>query len=244
MKRTILTLITLFLSLILIIGVWAQDTISVRGEPRTPDNQIDLMYGLDTYDENGARIEGLEENINNDEGYFEVIGLRAPTGEMDPKTIWVQGTCMLHTFSITKQENQFVIMDAHESEKLIQKSMSNNIDLGVLKEDKSVYIKVNSDVPVTFLVEDLNGVWIAENGAYKKEQGTFGNVEPRTQYRITLVSDEDEKWTKVITTGDDCEGTRVIKRKNYFEVENFPGNIFPKIGFFKKIGLFFKGLFS
>lgn len=221
----------------------AQPTITVRGEPRKPGNQIDFMYGVDVFDETGAKIE-IGHTISNDEGYFEIRNIDAPTGEMDPKTIWVQGGCFTHSFSIKKQGGMFVISDAHEPERTILTTTESNIDLGTLIENKPNLVWVNSDVPVTFFAEDMDGNEVAANTGYKKETGMSNSFKPGTQYRIILESEKGKKWEKTITTGGYCESTRIIKRGDMFVVESFPDNTLPKIGFFRSIGLFFKGLFS
>ncbi len=241
MKKTILISTILFLALVS--SVLAQSTITIRGEPRTPDNQIDPMHGLEVFDENGAKIE-VEEGIDNDEGYFEVKNLIAPIGEIDPKAIWVMGSCFTHTFSIKKQNGQFIVIDAHEPEKTLLTTTKEYIDLGTLTEDKPNLVWVNSDVPVTFLAEDMNGNEVALNTGFKKRTGMSNSFKPRTSYKIILESEKGKKWEKTITTGDYCESTRIIKRRNLFVVENFPNNTLPQIGFFRKIGLFFKSLFS
>jgi len=221
----------------------AQSTITVRGEPRKPDNRIDFMHGVDVFDENGAKIE-IEPIISNDEGYFEIRDIAAPSGEMDAKTIWVQGGCFTHSFSIKKQGGAFVITDAHEPERTILTTIEAAIDLGTLIEDKPNLVWVNSDVPVTFFAEDMNGNEVAANTRYKKETGMSNSFRPGTQYKIILESEKGKKWEKTITTGGYCESTRIIKRRNMFVVESFPDNTLPQIGFFRKIGLFFKGLFG
>ena len=220
------------------------ETLSIKGQPRDLNENIEYMSGLDVYDENGAKIEGLGE-INNDEGYFEIKNLPAPTSEMDSKTIWVMGGCIMHTFNIKKVGNEYVITDAHEPDKTIIITSEKEIDLGILKEDKPNKLTIDSDDLVTMLIEDSKGEWIAENIGYKKNQGSSGSLKSTTPYKLTLKTQKrGESWEKAFTTGNYCDTTRVIKRGNYFEIENFAKGQIPKIGFFQKIKLFFKGLLS
>lgn len=242
MKKIILILIILLVSLSLVNSALAQSIITVHGQPRKTDNQIDMISGIEVFDEHGTKIE-VEEVINNDEGYFEVRGLKAPTGETDPKTIWVMGSCFTHTFAISKKADQFMIVDAHDPDRTIMNTLSSNIDLGTLKEDKSNLVWVNSNTPITFLAEDMNGNEVALNTGFKKRTGMSNSFKPRTSYKITLKSNKGKRWEKIITTGDYCESTRIIKRGDYFVVENFPNNILPQIGFWRKIKLWFRGLF-
>jgi len=95
------------------------------------------------------------------------------------------------------------------------------------------------------LIKDSQGNWIAQNGAYKKNQGASGNIKSNTQYKLTLKTQKrGESWEKSFTTGNYCDTTRIIKRGNYFEIENFQKGQARSIGFWKKVKLFFKGLFS
>ena len=243
MKQTLILPIILLIVISLSVMVSAE-TLSIKGQPRDLYDNIEYMYGLDVYDETGAKIEGIGE-INNDEGYFEIKDLPAPTGEMDPKTIWVMGSCIMHTFNIMKKEGKYVITDAHEPDKTILITSENNIDLGILKEDKPNKLSIDSDDPVTMLIEDLNGEWVAETGAYKKNPGSSGALKSNAQYKLTLKTQKrGESWEKTFTTGDYCDTTRIIKRGDYFEIENFHKGQDLRIGFWKKIKLFFKGLFS
>lgn len=224
--------------------VVSAETLSIKGQPRDLNGNIEYMYGLDIHDETGAKLEGLGE-INNNEGYFKIKNLPAPTGEMDPKTIWVMGDCIMHTFNIMKKGNQYILTDAHEPNKTILTTSETIIDLGILKEDKPNKLSINSDDSVTMLIEDLNGEIVAENGAYKKNQGSSGNMKSNTQYKLTLKTQKrGESWEKSFTSGNYCDTTRIIKKGNYFEVENFQKGQDMSIGFWKKIKLFFKGLFS
>lgn len=240
--------LSLSIGLILLLslsGVLAgQDTITINGQPKKPDNQIDYMYGIDVFDENGTKLDNVEEIINNNKGYFEVKGLEAPVEGAGPKTIWVMGGCFVHSLSISKKEGKYVITDAHFPDKMIMTTSSKNISLGALIEDKPNLVWVNSNTPVTFFAEDMDGNEVAFNAGYKKETGMSNSFKSDTKYKIILESEKGKKWEKTITTGNYCESTRIIKRGEYFVVENFPDNTLPPIGFGRGIKLWFKGLFS
>jgi len=243
MNKKIILPIILLMIVNLSIFVSAE-TMSIKGQPRDLNDNIEYMYDLEVYDENGVKIEDIGE-INNDEGYFEIKNLPAPTGERDPKTIWVMGDCILHTFNIMKKEGKYVITDAHEPDKTILITSETDIDLGILKEEKANKLSIDSNDPVTMLIEDSKGEWVAENGAYKKNQGSSGSLKSNTQYKLTLNTQKrGESWEKSFTTGNYCDTTRIIKRGDYFEVENFHKGQDLRIGFWKKVKLFFKGLFS
>lgn len=232
--------IIIFLSVFLIlINFVSSHTISIMGEPRSPDNQIESIVGLGMADETGE-VEA-QKIINHDEGYFEIKDF---TFTGNQAIIYVSGTCFYHIYRIIRVADNWEVRDAYFPENLLLATSENTINLGVLKEDRSNYIYVNSDDDVTFLVKDSSGNWVFENGAYKKTQGGFDSFEPRTSYEVTLGDQSGKTWTKTITTGNYCEGTRIIKRGDYLEVEAFPDNSFPPIGFLKKISLWFKGLFS
>ncbi|MBD3249114.1 hypothetical protein GF336_03650 [Candidatus Woesearchaeota archaeon] len=239
-----LILPTILLILISLSVAVSAETLSIKGQPRDLNGNIESMHGLDVYDKTGAKLEGLGE-INNDEGFFEIKNLPAPTGEMDTKTIWVMGDCIMHTFKIMKKGDQYVLTDAHEPDKTILTTSETDIDLGILKEDKPNKLTINSDDAVTMLIEDSDGERIAENVAYKKSQGSSGSLKPNTQYKLTLKTQKrGESWEKSFTTGNYCGTTRIIKRGDYFEIVNFQKGQDMSIGFWKKVKLFFKGLFS
>ena len=96
---------------------------------------------------------------------------------------------------------------------------------------------VDFDAGVTFKAEDLNGNWVGENTAYRKDNGQTNSFKPHSSYNIILKSENGKEWKKTLTTGDYCEGTRIVKRGSYFVVENFPNNSFSRIGFFRNIWL-------
>jgi hypothetical protein len=213
MKHKII--LSIFFLMILFLSVFVSaETLSIKGQPRNLEGGIEYLYSISVSDETGANLEGLSQ-INNDEGYFEVKNLPAPSGEMDPKTIWVQGSCVLHTFSIKKQNGKFVIVDAHEPEKTILITSEKNINLGILKEDKPNSVTIDSDDLVTMLIEDSQGNSIAENGAYKKNQGNTGSIKSNTQYKLTLKTQKrGESWEKYFTTGNYCDVTIVRDLNN------------------------------
>src|SRR3989338_1983448 len=153
------------------------------------------------------------------------------------------GSCFYHTFNIKYQDDQYEVFDAN-TQNMITTSKNDVIDLGILKEDKSNYIMVDSDVHVTFEAFDMFGQQVALNGAYRKNTGMSDSFASSSTYRLVLTSEKGKTWEKTVTTGAYCESTRLIKRKNLFIEEHFQDNSFPKIGLFQNIVLFFKSLFS
>lgn len=237
MKKTFL-LVFVLLSLTQLVSaeIFA---LTIRGELRTPEDQLDYATSAGISDSRGE----VESDKTIGAGYFEVRNV-ALNSEQNRVTVFTTGGCFNHAYHISRINDRFEVTDAYAPEKgIILTSQSSNIDLGTLKEDKSNYIKVDSDEEVSFLAEDLSGNWVAETGA-SKQGGSFGNFKPESSYKITLENSDGEKWVRTITTGGYCEGTRIIKRGDYFVTENFPNNGFPRIGFFRQMGLWIRGVFS
>ncbi len=229
----------------------ALHTITVRGEPRTPDNKIDLMYDAGAYGGQGKVT--AEVNIDNEKGVFEVKDYAfddtISVNEIslaNSANIGVQGTCFYHSFNIKWQNNQFEVFDAYASQDSppLKVTKESTINLGVLKEDRSNQIMVDSDAPVSFQAFDMNGKEVASTGGYKKFTGMSDSFYSNSRYKIIIRNEAGDEWEKEVTTGVYCESTRIIKRGNLMLVEHFPNNSFPEIGFFREVGLFFKRLFS
>jgi len=239
MKKEVL-IVFLILGIISIISFVSAEryTINIKGEPRTPDGKIDLMY------DSGSIVDDIKTpgKINNDEGYFEVVNSfesQKQVGNMmldNSMNVYVSGTCFYHSYNIMRKEDNFEVSDAYDPEhKVIMTTRDTSIDLGVLQEDRSNQVMVDFDVPVKFLAEDLSGNLVAENSGYSKFTGMSNSFKPNTQYKLTLTTEDNQKVVREITTGNYCESTRVIKKGNYFSIENFPNNSFPPIGFFKNL---------
>ncbi len=238
MKKLILP-IAMILGVILILSLVSAEkyTINIRGEPRTPGGKIDLMYSAELATDQGT-IES-DSTINNDQGYFEIKNAVLDTGaSFNYVSPHIQGSCFYHAFRIMRNNNQFEVSDAYGSDQeILIETTDTNINLGVLKEDKSNQVMVDFDVPVKFLAEDMSGNWVAENGGYAKFTGMSNSFKSNTRYKLTLTTEDNEKIVKEITTGNYCESTRVIKRGSYFITETHPNNSFPPIGFFRNIWL-------
>ena len=230
------------LAIALLPTIASADTLTLEGAVRTPSGEIEQISEIHVFD-NGEELEASYE-IDYENGSFLIENIPAPTENSERKTIWIQGHCILHTYNIYFKEGHYVLTDAHSSNDMeLHRSTNLHIDLGTLIEQKSNRVKTLSDDGVTSLVTH-NETWIAENGAYRKKGGHFGNLESNTQYQIELTSESGNTWTEEFTTGDYCSTTRIIKNRNYVEIENFEKNADTRIGFFKRIVLFFKGLFS
>ena len=211
--------------------------INIKGDPRTPDGKIDLMYSAGLVTDKGT-IES-ETKIDNDNGFFEIKNAVLDTdASFNYVAPFVQGSCFLHSYRVVRKNNRFEVSDGYRSDQdILIATNSTTIDLGVLKEDMSNQAMVDFDVPVKFLAEDLSGNWIAENGNYTKFTGMSNSFKSNTKYKLTLTTKDNEKIVKEITTGNYCESTRLIKRGSYFLAESFPNNSFPPIGFFRNIWL-------
>jgi hypothetical protein len=212
-------------------------TINIKGEPRTPDGEIDLMHGADLATSQGT-IE-TDSTIDNDNGFFEIrnaiLDTEVESGQVSPH---IQGNCFYHAFRIMRKNNQFEVTDAYGSDQeILITTADTTIDLGILKEDMSNKVMVDFDVPVTFRAEDMSGNVVAENGAFRKFTGMTNSFKSRSTYNLILTDENGNEWKRTINTGDYCESTRVIKRGSYFITETHPENAFPQIGFFRNIWL-------
>ena len=211
--------------------------INIKGDPRTPDGKIDLMYSAGLVTDKGT-IES-ETKIDNDNGFFEIKNAVLDTGaSFNYVAPFAQGSCFLHSYRVMRKNNQFEVSDGYRSDQDILIATNNaTIDLGILKEDMSNQVMVDFDVPVKFLAEDLSGNWVAENGGYSKFTGASNSFKSNSRYKLTLTIEDNKQIIKEITTGSYCESTRLIKRGSYYIEEHFPGNSFPQIGFFRNIWL-------
>lgn len=239
MKKFIfLFILVLFVSLGLILNLVSAEryNINIKGEPRTPDGKIDLMYTAGLATDQGT-IES--DSKINDDGSFEIKNAILDTdASFNYVSAFAQGSCFYHSYSIFRVGDHFEVSDGYDPEqKVIINTKDPNINLGVLIEDKSNQVMVDFDVPVKFLAEDLSGTWIAENTEFRKFTGMSNSFKSNTRYKLTLITEDNEKIVKEITTGNYCESTRVIKRGSYFVIESFPNNSFPPIGFFRNIWL-------
>lgn len=212
-------------------------TLNIRGEPKTPDGKIDLMYSAELATDKGM-IES-DSKIDNDNGYFEIknaiLNTEASFNYVSPH---IQGSCFYHAFRIMRNNNQFEISDAYGSDQdILMKTTDTNINLGVLKEDMSNQVMVDFDVPVSFKATDTSGNVIAENSGFRKFTGMSNSFKSHSTYNLILKDENGNEWRKTINTGDYCESTRVIKRGSYFVTETHPNNSFPKISLFRNIGL-------
>lgn len=243
MKRLILSI-----SIVLILGIFMifsfvsaeKYTINIKGEPKTLDGKIDLMY------EAGSIVDDVKTQgtVNNDDGFFEVTNSFESQKQVgglmvdNSMNVYVSGTCFYHSYNIMRKGDNFEVSDAYDPEhKVIMTTKDTNIDLGILKEEMSNQVMVDFDVPVKFLAEDMSGNWVAENGGYAKFTGMSNSFKSNTRYKLTLTTEDNKKIVKEITTGNYCESVRVIKRGSYFITEIHPSNSFPPIGFFKNIWL-------
>lgn len=217
-------------------------TLNIKGMPRTPDGKIDLMYSAGLATDKGT-IES-DTKIDNDNGFFEIKNAILDTdADFNYVAPFVQGRCFYHSYNIMRRNNQFEASDAYGSDQSILIATTNpNIDLGVLKENMSNQIMIDSDVPVKFLAENMSGNWIAENGGYTKFTGMSNSFKLNSKYKLTLTTEDNKQIVKEITTGNYCESTRLIKRGSYLIEEHFPNNSFPQIGFFRNIWLSILGL--
>ena len=244
MKAKIFFSIFLLIILVSFISA-ASHTITIRGEPRTPDGKIDLMYDAGVYGAQGKVTADV--TLDNDNGFF---GVKSYTFDdvlnqngvqlVNQVSVGAQGSCFNHGFYIKWQNNRYEVFDAYGSQSSetlpLMTTSSNNIDLGILKEDKSNQVMVDFDIPVSFKAEDMDGNVVAENTGFRKFTGMSDSFQSNTRYKLTLTTEDGKQITKEITTSANyCESTRVIKRGSYFLVENFPGNSFPQIGFFSNI---------
>lgn len=231
-------ILTIFLLLILASFVSAETyTITIKGQPRTPEGNIDLMSNVGLANDKGEIP--ADTIMDNDRGYFEIKNAILDTdASFNHVAPYIVGSCFVHSYRVMRKNNQFEVSDGYGSDQDILIATTNTtIDLGILKEDKSNQVMVDFDVPVQFFAEDISGNWIAENMIFKKSTGMSNSFKSNTKYKLTLTTEDNKKIIKEITTGNYCESTRLIKRGSYFVVENFPNNSFPKIGFFKEIWL-------
>jgi len=234
MKKTFLLLVILLFS---VSFVYAGELVDVSGRVVDADGNAEVISGTTLF-VNGERVDEIVD-IDNEEGSFVFKNLDLSK----PNTLYVESNCFYHAFDVKEKEGKFAIRDAMDSNEEFLREKSSVLNLGRLEEDKSIRLNIDSDDKVTMLVERSDGESVAENSAYRKNQGNFGNIEPKTNYKVILKTESGDSFEKSFMTGDYCQGTRIIKRGNYFEVENFENNVFPKIGFMKKVKLFFKGLF-
>src|SRR3989344_8279951 len=237
-KRIFIGLLVVFV-LMMLVGVVSAETytLNIKGEPRTPDGKIDLMYSAGLATDQGM-IES-DTKIDNDNGFFEIKNAVLDTdASFNYVAPFAQGSCFLHSYRVMRKNNQFEVSDGYRSDQDILIATNNaTIDLGILKEDMSNQVMVDFDVPVKFLAEDLSGNWVAENGNYTKFTGMSNSFKSNSRYKLTLTTEDNKQIIKEITTGNYCESTRLIKRGSYYIEEHFPGNSFPQIGFFRNIWL-------
>jgi hypothetical protein len=244
MKRgSIINLVIILILVMTLINIVSAETfsINIKGEPKTPDGRIDLMYSADLATDQGT-IE-TDNTIDNDIGSFEIRNAILDTeAGFDYVSPHIQGTCFYHAFRIIRKNNQFEVTDAYGSDQdILLSTTDTNIDLGTLTEDMSNQVMVDFDIPVTFKAEDQGGNVVAENGAFRKFTGMSNSFKSRSTYNLILTDENGNEYKRTINTGDYCESTRVIKRGSYFVTETHPNNSFPKIGFFKNIWLSIQG---
>ncbi|GEM_PF-6482015 len=215
-------------------------TLTIKGEPRTSDGKIDLMYDA------GSIVDDVKTQgtINNDNGFFEITNSfdsqKLVGGMMldNSMNVYVAGSCFYHSYNIMRKGDSFEVSDAYDPEhKVIMTTKETTIDLGNLKEDMSNQVMVDFDVPVKFLAEDMSGNWVAENGGYAKFTGMSNSFKSNSRYKLTLTTEDNKQIVKEVSTGNYCESTRLIKRGSYYVEEHFAGNSFPQIGFFRNIWL-------
>lgn len=217
--------------------------INVKGEPKTADGKIDLMYSAGLVTDQGM-IES-DSKIDNDNGYFEIKNAVLDTdASFNYVAVAVQGSCFYHNYSIFRVGDYFEVSDGYDpTRKVVIKTADSDIDLGALKEDKSNQLTVDSNIPVKLLVEDLSGNWVAENTNFNKLTTMSNSFKSNTRYKLTLTTANGDQIEKEISTGGYCESVRLIKRGGYFLIESFPNNSLPSVGFFRNIWLNILGLF-
>ncbi len=238
MKKLIL-FVVLFLGVILILDLVSAEKyiINIRGEPRAPDGNIDLMYSAGLVTDKG--VIQSDTTIDNDNGFFEIKNAVLDTdASFNYVAPFAQGNCFYYTFRVMRNNNQFEISDAYGSDQdILFKTTDTNINLGILKEDMSNQVMVDFDVPVSFKAEDISGNVVAENSGFRKFTGMSNSFKSGSTYNLILKDENGNEWRRTITTGGYCESTRVIKRGSYFITETHSNNSFPPIGFFRNIWL-------
>ncbi|MES3032250.1 MAG: hypothetical protein V4699_03370 [Patescibacteria group bacterium] len=211
--------------------------LNITGQPRTPEGQIDLIYSAGLATDKGT-IES-ESRIDNEKGIFEIKNAVLDTdAEFNSVAAFAEGGCFYHSYSILRVGDHFEVNDGYDPEhKVVINTKNPNIDLGVLKEEKSNQLRIDFDTPIKLLVEDLSGNWVAENGGYSKLAGTTNSLKSNTTYKLTLTRENGKQIIREITTGSYCDGTRIIKRGSYFLTETSDNNSFHPIGFLRNIWL-------
>lgn len=224
-----------------------QYNINVKGELRTQSGEIDLVSSV------GAQANQApvgDSVINRERGSFEIkninfedkIHINGSTLD-NSVNIFVSNDCSYHSYNIFRRNNQFEISDAYgPQDNVLFTTQSTTIDLGILKEDKPNQVMVDFDIPVSFKAKDTSGEVVAENINFAKFTGMSDSFKPNSTYNLILKDEGGNEWSRSVTTGNYCEGTRVIKRGSYFVTESHPNNSFPPIGFFRNIWLNILGL--
>lgn len=236
-KRIILPIFFLILISLSVFVSAEKYILNIKGEPRTPDGKIDLIYSAGLATDQGT-IES-DSAIDNDNGFFEIRNAILDTdASFNYVAVHVQGSCFYHSYSIFRVGDHFEVSDGYDPEhEVILNTKDPNIDLGTLTEDVSNQVMVDFDIPVSFKAEDMSGNVIAENSGFRKFTGMSNSFKSRSTYNLILRDENGNEWKRTINTGDYCESTRVIKRGSYFVTESFSNNSFPPIEFFRNIWL-------
>jgi len=215
-------------------------TITITGEPKTSDNKIDYITEASVVDSTG-RVES-EVEIDNLKGKFTIKDFTfEPEGQV---TVGVSGSCFNHMFFIKRNNDQFEVRDSYNPDKMIMVTKDTEINLGKIVEDKSNQLVIDSDVPITQKITDQNGEWIAQNTAYRKLTGSKDSLRPRTKYVVTMEDEEGNTWKQEFKTGNYCEGIRIIKTRDKFEIQNnLPNNGFAPIGFWSRLWSYLTSFF-
>jgi len=131
MKKLIMFIVLVFGTILILSLVSAEKyTINIRGEPRTPDGKIDLMYSTGLATDQGT-IES-DAKIDNDNGFFEIKNVILDTdASFNYVAPFAQGNCFLHSYRVMRKNNQFEVSDGYGSDQDILIATNNTtIDLG------------------------------------------------------------------------------------------------------------------
>ncbi|MFC1775181.1 hypothetical protein ACFLZN_02600 [Nanoarchaeota archaeon] len=210
--------------------------INVMGKVKTPTGENEVITDI-YFEDPSATLE-----FNQEESSFEITDL---TVEGTSSWVTLTGPCLYYSFHISYEDGKYkVLTPGLISFEEIFSTERSNIDLGSITPDIQNNILVYSDVPVTFTAYDSEGNEVAANSMYRKNTGRSNGFKPNSQYRIILESETGDKWEKNVTTGDYCEGTRIVKRNDFFQTKDFTNNKIPKLNWWDEIVLFFNRLFS
>jgi len=148
--------------------------------------------------------------------------------------LWVvlTGKCIYRFLEITHNGTEFEVMDLQTNE-IIQKTASAEIDLGNLSETTPNMFFINSDVPVNYTLftgdkaQSLGGII-----NYVTSGATSDIFAENTDYFVILRSENGEEWSASFTAGDYCVGTLLTKRGENLSFSSCPGNECPETQMF------------